>query len=115
LSRLFPTPEQLKDANLDGLGLTRPRARALKDLAAAVCDRSVVFDDDVENVVRALVQIPGIASWSAQYVALRGLGHPDAFPSSDLILRRVPRQNAIRRRKWAWFAVSAVVVAIAFD
>ena len=89
LSRLFPTPEQLRDANLSDLGLTSARARALKELASAVCDRSVVFNDDVENVVRALIQVPGIANWSAQYVALRGLGDPDAFPSSELILRRM--------------------------
>jgi AraC family transcriptional regulator of adaptative response / DNA-3-methyladenine glycosylase II len=36
-----------------------------------------------------LTALPGFGAWTAQYVALRALGEPDAFPAADLVLRRV--------------------------
>ena len=89
LERLFPTPQALAAANLDGLGLTGARITALKALAAAVAEGRVAFDRPAEEVTASLVELPGFGEWTAQYIALRALGEPDAFLLADLVVRRM--------------------------
>jgi AraC family transcriptional regulator of adaptative response / DNA-3-methyladenine glycosylase II len=89
LSLLFPTPEQLSRADLSDLGLTSSRITTLKELADAICEQRVVFARSSDDVVHALTELRGIGPWTAQYVALRALGEPDAFPSADLVLRQM--------------------------
>lgn len=88
LARLFPTPAEVACADLDGVGVTRDRTRTLKALAEAVVERRIDFRASAADVLQALQRIPGIGPWTAQYVALRALGDPDAFPAGDLVLRR---------------------------
>jgi 3-methyladenine DNA glycosylase/8-oxoguanine DNA glycosylase len=87
MTRLFPRPEVLADANLDRLGLTAARREALRRLARSVCDKVIRFDQSSEEVGRILCSLPGVGRWTAGYVALRGLGEPDAYPFGDLALR----------------------------
>jgi AraC family transcriptional regulator of adaptative response / DNA-3-methyladenine glycosylase II len=89
LTHLFPSPAQLEAANLDGLGITGARIRALQAMAGAVVDGRVDFGLPAVDVASALASLPGFGDWTAQYIALRGLGEPDAFLSGDLVLRRV--------------------------
>jgi AraC family transcriptional regulator of adaptative response / DNA-3-methyladenine glycosylase II len=89
LTHLFPSPVALMSANLGGLGLTGGRIDAIKKLASAVVEGKVDFSVTAEDVIGQLTSIRGIGPWTAQYVALRALGEPDAFPSTDLVLRRV--------------------------
>jgi AraC family transcriptional regulator of adaptative response / DNA-3-methyladenine glycosylase II len=89
LERLFPTPQILAAANLDGLGLTGARITALKALAAAVAEGRVAFDRPAEEVIASLLELPGFGEWTAQYIALRALGEPDAFLLADLVVRRM--------------------------
>lgn len=89
LTHLFPSPAALAAANLDGLGLTGARVAALQALARAVNEGALDFGAPVEEVTARLAALPGFGAWTAQYVALRGLGEPDAFPAADLVLRRV--------------------------
>src|SRR5262245_31817586 len=89
LTHLFPTPAALRDANLNALGMTSNRIAAIKTLSGAMACRKLDFSRPTAEVVHILTGIPGIGSWSAQYVALRALGDPDAFPSGDLVLRRM--------------------------
>ncbi len=89
LTHLFPSPAALAAANLDGLGITGTRVEALHALAAAVVANTLDFSAGVEEVATALAALPGFGEWTAQYVALRALGEPDAFPTGDLVLRRV--------------------------
>jgi AraC family transcriptional regulator of adaptative response / DNA-3-methyladenine glycosylase II len=86
---LFPTAAVLADANLDDLGLSRPRCEALRQLARGVCDKRIRFDATAEEISRMLCELPGVGRWTAGYVELRGLGEPDAFPFGDLLLRRL--------------------------
>ena len=109
LTHLFPTPKSLFAANLTGLGLTDMRIRALKDVSRAVLDRKVDLDAPAEEVIPSLVRLRGIGDWTAQYVALRALGEPDAFPASDLVLRKVAGNGqgsltarALEQRAEAW-------------
>lgn len=91
LDRLAPTPESLADADFAAIGLTTARAATLRTVAQAVLDGRVDFRTDrtLEDFVARWVALPGIGPWTAQYVALRALGHPDAFPAEDLVLQRV--------------------------
>ena len=90
LTHLFPSPAVLAAADLSGIGVPSARANAIRALALAVHTKKVELSaprglDDLEQRLCAL---PGIGPWTAQYVALRAFGEPDAFPAGDLGLRR---------------------------
>jgi AraC family transcriptional regulator, regulatory protein of adaptative response / DNA-3-methyladenine glycosylase II len=87
---LFPTPHQLAAADLSAIGMPGARARAIVGFASAVNGDSSLLEpsDDLASIVARLLALPGIGEWTAQYVALRGLKHPDAFPASDLGILR---------------------------
>jgi AraC family transcriptional regulator of adaptative response / DNA-3-methyladenine glycosylase II len=91
---LFPTPAALVRANLDGLGITGTRVAALRSLARAVLDGRVDFSAASADVATALAALPGVGPWTAQYVALRALGEPDALPYGDWVLRRMAARGA---------------------
>jgi AraC family transcriptional regulator of adaptative response / DNA-3-methyladenine glycosylase II len=107
LTHLFPTPEVLADADLTRIGLTAARARTVRALARAVCDRTISFDGVVDlGALRArLCEVPGIGKWTAEYVAMRALCDPDAFPAGDLHLRRKAggcTERELERRSESW-------------
>lgn len=83
LDRLFPDPATLAEASLDGIGLTRSRAAALRTVAEATADGLGLSGPDT---AQHLIGLKGIGEWTAAYVALR-TGDPDAFPASDIGLR----------------------------
>ncbi|HEY4555547.1 MAG TPA: AlkA N-terminal domain-containing protein [Lysobacter sp.] len=91
LAHLFPTPEALADADLGHIGLPRARADAVRTVARALLDGRVDFRPErtLEDFAARWVALPGIGPWTAQYIAMRALGHPDAFPAEDLALQRV--------------------------
>jgi AraC family transcriptional regulator of adaptative response / DNA-3-methyladenine glycosylase II len=88
LTHAFPGPEALAAAG--ELPMPASRARTIRSLAAAVADGQVPLSPgaDFADVRAALQAVPGIGPWTVEYVALRGLGDPDAFPVGDLGLRR---------------------------
>jgi len=90
LNRLFPAAQQLADAHLDQLGITQARIHTIRGIARALIDGQVDFavEQPLETFIRRWVQLPGIGEWTAHYIAMRVLKHPDAFPAADLILRR---------------------------
>jgi AraC family transcriptional regulator of adaptative response / DNA-3-methyladenine glycosylase II len=89
LTRLFPPPSTLATADLSGLGLPGARAAAIGRFAGAVADGTLLFDrsQSLDDLVASIAALPGLGPWTAHYIALR-LGEPDAFPVSDLGLRR---------------------------
>jgi len=116
LTHLFPPPEVLADAKLASIGMPGARAETIRALARAVCDRRINFEGVVNSdaFLTQLCEIPGIGKWTAQYVAMRALGEPDAFPSSDLGLLRAlsvssPRELEQRAESWRpWRAYAAM-------
>jgi AraC family transcriptional regulator, regulatory protein of adaptative response / DNA-3-methyladenine glycosylase II len=90
LTHLFPTPAAIAAADLRGVGLTTARARTITRLAEALERGDVVLDAgaDRDSARCSLMALPGIGSWTADYIALRALGDPDAFLASDLGVRR---------------------------
>src|SRR5205807_9031681 len=87
---VFPEPEVLAAADLTSVGLVKARARAISGLAEAVANKRLCFEslEGLNNVVQALCALPGIGPWTAHYVAMRAYGEPDAFPGTDLGLRK---------------------------
>lgn len=109
---------QASIASVMGIGLTRARAECIVTLARTVAigewpelssDKHV---DDPAEFVRRLTTLPGIGAWTAQYVAMRAIGWPDAFPEGDLGLRKAMggltpvrlRARAERWRPWRAYA-----------
>jgi len=87
---LFPAPERLSKKDVDDLGMPKQRARAIRELAKAVRNDTLnlTTGSDPEKTMQALTALPGIGPWTAQYISMRVLREPDAFLSSDLVLRR---------------------------
>ncbi len=88
---LFPDAHALVDANVAAIGMPETRGEAIRQLARATLDGRVQLDAALapEELAAQLVALPGIGPWTAQYVAMRALGHPDAFPAEDIVLRKV--------------------------
>ena len=91
LTHLFPDASTLAGVDPESLPMPRARGRALVGLATALADGTVVLDrgPDRDDVRRSLLALPGIGPWTADYVAMRALGHPDVFLPTDLAVRKV--------------------------
>jgi AraC family transcriptional regulator of adaptative response / DNA-3-methyladenine glycosylase II len=86
----FPTPKLLKNVDYADIGLTKTRIQTLQNwvnyyIAAQLSDHNIFKNyAQVEQLEQALISIKGIGPWTANYLAMRGLSDPDAFPSADL-------------------------------
>jgi AraC family transcriptional regulator, regulatory protein of adaptative response / DNA-3-methyladenine glycosylase II len=94
-----PRPDILAEADLTSIGLTKARAESLRALARAVSEGSLRFDGSVvsSEVIERLCELPGVGPWTANYIAMRALGDPDAFPASDLGLLKASGATSARR------------------
>ncbi|MFN8589695.1 MAG: Ada metal-binding domain-containing protein [Candidatus Eisenbacteria bacterium] len=122
LTHLFPTPVAVAAAPLETLGLPRARAAALRGFARAVADGTVVLDafEDASAAEAALVALPGIGPWTAQYIAMRAVHDPDAFPAGDLVVRQAlarggklpgEREARVRAERWRpWRAYATIAL-----
>ncbi len=90
LTHFFPEPAALAQADVETLAMPRARGRALVGLAAAAAADPELFGmrRSLDEAVAALRALPGIGEWTAQYIAMRALREPDAFPSADIGLMR---------------------------
>ena len=75
---------------LGQLGIVRQRQAAIVGIAKAVAEKRVQLHGgaDVNVTVAALKELPGIGDWTAQYIAMRALRWPDAFPAGDVALHK---------------------------
>lgn len=90
LTHVFPEPGVLADVDLSILGMPKSRAKTLSAVAAAVVADPQIFaaGRSLEEAVAQLRTLPGIGEWTAQYIAMRQLREPDAFPAADIGLMR---------------------------
>ena len=120
LTHVFPLPQAVAAAELAPLGMPRSRAATLSAVAAAAVADRHLFDaaGGLEDAVRRLRTIRGVGEWTAQYIALRQLREPDAFPHADIGLIRAleklesraytPAQLLARSESWRpWRAYAA--------
>ncbi|MFC1886465.1 DNA-3-methyladenine glycosylase family protein [Thermodesulfobacteriota bacterium] len=90
----MPPPKRLADtgeARLKDLGVSRQKARYLIEMSQRVADgrlnRKSLLSASCEEAMEKLIEIPGVGRWTAEIVAMRGLGFPDLFPAGDLGLQ----------------------------
>jgi AraC family transcriptional regulator, regulatory protein of adaptative response / DNA-3-methyladenine glycosylase II len=119
LTHLSPSPAQIAQASVDdltSLGILPSRAKSILAIAHALTDGSLRLQSHAE-LVTTLAQLktfPGIGDWTAQYIAMRVLNYPDAFPYSDLALRKAanlekPAQMLQMAEAWRpWRAYAAM-------
>ncbi len=104
LDRLFPRPEVLAEVDPADLPMPRARGRALTALCAALASGEIALDRsaDRDAVRHKLVTLPGIGPWTADYIALRALGHPDVFLPTDLGVRRAVARLGLEPAEETW-------------
>lgn len=121
LQRIFPTPEKLARAKFNGMGIVGSRIETIRRIARAVLRNELQFDvaQDPHEFCSRLTSIHGIGDWTAQYVAMRVLKNPDAFPASDLGLQKAleyperltARTLSDRAEMWRpWRAYAAILL-----
>ncbi|MGE0356269.1 MAG: AlkA N-terminal domain-containing protein [Burkholderiales bacterium] len=118
LDRLFPTPARIAataSGDIAALGIIAARARAIVALAGEVASGALRLDPTapVDETLAALARLPGVGPWTAQYVAMRALAWPDAFPHPDVAVLDAMDEPDARRalvraeawRPWRAYAV----------
>jgi AraC family transcriptional regulator of adaptative response / DNA-3-methyladenine glycosylase II len=110
LDRIFPTPAAISTASGDALGqlgIVRQRQGALQALAREISEGRLALHAgaDVAPTLVALQALPGIGDWTAQYIAMRALRWPDAFPAGDVALQKAlgvttARAAAVASQAW---------------
>ncbi len=126
LNLLTPEPSSLAEANLEDLtklGITNARAETILTLAQAVANGQISLEPgaDVERTIKDLTALKGIGEWTAQYIAMRALGWPDAFPHGDLGLKKALGLNTSKEvlevgekwRPWRAYAVMHLWASLA--
>lgn len=111
LSRVFPDATRLAEADLLSVGVTATRARAIRSLASAVASGRLTLSPGADPVDtrRTLLAIPGVGVWTAETIAMRALRDPNAFPATDLVLKRELGARPERTKRWEpWRAYAAV-------
>ena len=110
LNRLFPTPAAIAAASGDALGqlgIVKQRQGALQAVAREVAAGRLALHAgaDVPSTIATLQELPGIGAWTAQYIAMRALRWPDAFPAGDIALQKalgVSSARAAAEASLAW-------------
>ena len=93
LTHAFPTPERLARLTADDLGrlgIVRQRQQAIQALANAVGHDGLDLSPgpQLQATLQRLMDLPGIGEWTAQYIAMRALRWPDAFPAGDIVVQQ---------------------------
>ena len=99
LSHLFPLATRIASSDLTTLGISGARAMAVTSLAQAIAADPAIFSRgaSLEDAIVKLRALPGIGEWTAQYIAMRELREPDAFPAADIGLLRAMTDGEGRR------------------
>jgi 3-methyladenine DNA glycosylase/8-oxoguanine DNA glycosylase len=93
--RLFPSPETLASAGLEQVRTSQARKQAIRALSGLVASGALdLRSEDVGELKRRLLSLPGVGPWTSEYIGLRALGDADAFPGTDLVLKRAQASHA---------------------
>ena len=118
LRRVFPTAQSVAKRSVDDiakLGIIATRTKTILALARAISSGAMVLEPsaNVDETLAELKQIPGIGDWTAQYIAMRALAWPDAFPHTDFGVMKAMDESNVKRvlaraeawRPWRAYAV----------
>lgn len=113
LECFFPTPENILTADLSNIGLPKSRVETLKSLAHAMVNRTLFLDGtaDFEDTCKKLLSIKGIGPWTVEYIAMRALRNPNAFPATDLEIQKKVAKLQLNPQLWIpWRAYAAILL-----
>jgi AraC family transcriptional regulator of adaptative response / DNA-3-methyladenine glycosylase II len=111
LTHLFPAPRALAALDPDALAMPRTRRTTFTTLVRELAEGRLQLgvDSDWAETRARLLALPGLGPWTADVIAMRALGDPDAFPVTDLGVRRAARDlglpatpAALTARAAAW-------------
>jgi len=120
LAWFFPDAAEMVASDMASIGMPQKRKETLRQIAQQMVSGSLELDTpgDLPRFVDTMTALPGIGDWTANYVAMRALGEPDAFPASDLGImkalqeggtRPTVRQVTVRAEAWRpWRAYAAI-------
>ena len=102
VTHAFPTAAVIASLNpeqLVSIGVTSSRAQSILALAAAMSTGQLRLDaaQNVSEAIKTLKTLPGVGEWTAQYIAMRALSWPDAFPHTDLGIRNALGISSVKR------------------
>lgn len=112
-THLFPTPEVLAGASFKEIGVTKVREQALRELSRLVLEKKIDLSRsaDIAQTKTQLLAIPGIGPWTVEMIAMRCLGDCNAFPGSDLIIKRALAHHNKQKGDWSpWNAYIALTL-----
>ncbi len=119
LTHLFPTPKRVSRASVDliqSIGITNQRAKSILGLARAISKGNLLLEPGLppEPTIEQLCNIPGVGEWTADYIAMRALSWTDAFLHTDLVMRRVLKEEDSKKilhkaEKWRPYRAYAVL------
>ena len=119
LTHLWPDVDRLAAVDARTIAMPASRQRTFTALVAALSDGRLRLRPGADPAVAraALAALPGVGPWTTELIALRGLGDPDAFPASDLGVRRAAERlglpstpAALRRHAERWRPYRAYAV-----
>jgi len=121
ISRLFPRPEQLLAAPDEAFSMPHARRDTIRRLADAVLAGEVELHVGADPSVarEQLLSLRGVGPWTADYVVMRGLGHPDMFLDADLGVRHaldalhIGADRALEWAPWRSYAVHHLWASLA--
>lgn len=98
----FPKPKVLASAAIEELGVPEQKASAIRAFSTAVESKRIVFDalENFEVMKSRFEEIKGIGPWTSELLAMRCLGDPDAFPVTDLIVKRAIQNKEVDQKEW---------------
>jgi len=110
LTHLFPTAAKLARARFNDIGLVSSRAETIRQVASAASRGEIDFEqaDDPDMFCQRLMAVRGIGAWTAEYVSMRALKYPDAFPTADLGLLKATGNDVkngaamLKKRAESW-------------
>ena len=107
---LFPGPDALANADLSAVQTTAARREAIREFSRRLLSGAISLSEAQDSAAfrKSLLDTKGLGPWSAEYISLRAIGDTDAFPKTDLILRRVltlhPDLDLERIKPWRSYA-----------
>lgn len=113
LTHFFPTTENFLETDLSKIGLPVARIETLKTLAREIINKTIILDGtaDYEETCKKLLSIKGIGTWTVEYIAMRALRNPNAFPETDLEIRKQISKLKLDPRKWIpWRSYAAILL-----
>jgi AraC family transcriptional regulator, regulatory protein of adaptative response / DNA-3-methyladenine glycosylase II len=124
LSSTFPSPERICsiaspiEDRLGPLGITGVRARSILALSRALVSNSITLSHGADSMetMKKLIQLPGFGPWTVQYIAMRALGWPDAFPPADRGIEKAlvhlsPGEIEAASREWSpWRSYATILL-----